>query len=484
MNVIANRWSEASRSKGQREKRCHVTGRRPTCAPSRGANHLSTSTTLMEKGRLYHCDVCSSDCTNRIRIKCAICLDYDLCVPCFAAGSVTLDHKPWHDYQIIEQNTYPIFDEDWGADEELHLIQGCENFGLGNWQDVADHIGNRLKEEVDEHYTRVYLESTEYPLPEMNKDFSGVSAASFLQRRKERLQRRKNMPLPPPKVKPSASVPLCHEIQGYMPGRLEFDHEAENDAETTIKDMIFDPDDTAGDIELKLTILDIYNSRLTTRAERKRVLLENKLLDYRRNISNDKRKSKEEKELLKKVNALIRIVSSDDFEHLCADLLTELRCRMRIHQLQNWRRNGITSQEDGLRFEKDKLIRQSHYQRMGNGAGLAARSSSGLTSLANRKNTPQPEYRPKISTSNSRAPLDISHATDFELLSPGEKTLCLTLRILPQPYLAIKNQLMKEAIKNNGMLKKKDARQFLKIDVNKASKIYEFFVQMGWCSPG
>lgn len=447
----------------------------------------TTFTVIMEKGRLYHCDVCSSDCTNRIRIKCAICTDYDLCVPCFASGSSTLDHKPWHDYQIIEQNTYPIFHKEWGADEELLLIQGCETLGLGNWQDIADHIGNRLKEEVAQHYNEIYLELDEYPLPEMSKDFSDILAAQFLLQRKKRLEERRNMPLPPPKLKPAASVPLCHEIQGYMPGRLEFDHEAENEAEVPIKDMIFDPDDSAGDIELKLTVLDIYNLRLTTRAERKRALIANNLLEYRKNIANDKRKSKEEKELMRKINAYIRIMTPRDFDEFSADILTELRCRMRIQQLQNWRRNGITTMEDGSKYEKDKLIRQAHYQRMGSGSGLAARNTAAQIALANgtRKiSTPQPEYKPKINTSNARAPLDISHATDFELLSPEEKQLCSTLRILPKPYLAIKSQLIKEAVKNNGMLKKKDARLFLKIDVNKASKIYEFFVQMGWCTQG
>lgn len=442
----------------------------------------------MEKSRLYHCDVCSSDCTNRIRIKCAICTDYDLCVPCFASGSSTLDHKPWHDYQIIEQNTYPIFDRNWGADEELLLIQGCETFGLGNWADIADHIGHRSKEEVGEHYKQIYLESEEYPLPEMNKDFSDILPQQFLQERKRRLDERKNIPLPPPKLKPSASVPLCHEVQGYMPGRLEFDHEAENEAEVPIKDMIFDPEDSAGDIELKLTILDIYNLRLTTRAERKRVLIANGLLDYRKNIAADKRKSKEEKEYLRKINAFVRIMTPQDFEEFAADILTELRCRIRIQQLQNWRRNGITSLEDGNKYEKDKLIRQAHYQRMGNGSGLAARTVAAQQMAASngirKPSTPQPEYKPKINTSNARAPLDISNATDFELLSPEEKQLCSTLRILPKPYLAIKSQLMKESIKNNGVLKKKDARLFLKIDVNKASKIFEFFVQMGWCTQG
>lgn len=441
------------------------------------------------KGRLFHCDVCSVDCTNRIRIKCAICPDYDLCVPCFSSGATSADHKPWHDYQIIEQNTYPIFDKDWGADEELALIQGCETLGLGNWQDIADHVGNRSKDEVAQHYCDVYLYSKDYPLPEMDKGFGDITPSEFLEQRKKRLEARKNLPLPPPKAKPPASVPLCHEIQGYMPGRLEFDHEAENEAEIPVKDMIFDPNDKASDIELKLTILDIYNSRLTTRAERKRILLLNNLLDYRKNISADKRKSKEEKELQKRINAFIRVLTPEDFEQFSKDILTELRCRMRISQLQNWRRNGILNIEDGNKFEKDKLIRAAHYQRMGNGS-LNARtsylngSSGSATPSGVRKlgHSPQPDFKPKAAP--SRAPLDISHAADFELLSNEEKQLCSTLRILPKPYIAIKNQLMKEAIKNNGVLKKKDARQSLKIDVNKASKIYEFFVQMGWCSQG
>ncbi|ODV80987.1 transcriptional adaptor 2 [Suhomyces tanzawaensis NRRL Y-17324] len=459
------------------------------------------------KGKHFHCDVCSSDCTNRVRIQCAICADYDLCVPCFTSGQATGDHKPWHDYHVIEQNTYPIFDAEWGADEELLLIQGCENFGLGNWQDIADHIGNRSKEEVAKHYFDVYLNSPTYPLPDMdNHSFDNITPLEFMKQRKVRLEERRNMPLPPPKAKPVASVPLCHEIQGYMPGRLEFDYEAENDAEIPVKDLIFDPDDLMADIELKLTILDIYNSRLTTRAERKRVLILNNLLEYRKNISIDKRKSKEEKELLRKINAFIRILSPEDFNSFSNDMLNELRCRMRIQQLQNWRRHGITTIEDGNKFEKDKLIRAAHYQRMGHGP-LGARHSnsatpgasgmgSGLSSGAlaagggsmgmngHRKaySSPQPEFKPKIG--NARAPLDILHAADFDLLSNEEKQLCATLRILPKPYLAIKNQLMKEAVKNNGILKKKDARQALKIDVNKASKIYEFFVQMGWCSQG
>jgi transcriptional adapter 2-alpha len=36
-----------------------------------------------------------------------------------------------------------------------------------------------------------------------------------------------------------ASAPTNHEVAGYMPGRLEFEHEVDNDAEVVIKDMEF-----------------------------------------------------------------------------------------------------------------------------------------------------------------------------------------------------------------------------------------------------
>lgn len=141
----------------------------------------------------------------------------------------------------IEQHAYPIFTEDWGADEELLLIEGAEMQGLGNWQDIADHIGGRSKEEVGEHYKEVYLDSPDYPLPPMKRKFD-ITAAEFAANKKERLDKRRNMPtaLPVPKQKPTASVPACHEVQGFMPGRLEFETEHENEAEMAVKDMVFD----------------------------------------------------------------------------------------------------------------------------------------------------------------------------------------------------------------------------------------------------
>lgn len=48
---------------------------------------------------------------------------------------------------------------------ELLLLEGLTLQGLGNWQAVAEHIGTRTKEEVEQHYNAVYINSPNWPLP-------------------------------------------------------------------------------------------------------------------------------------------------------------------------------------------------------------------------------------------------------------------------------------------------------------------------------
>ncbi|AEY97306.1 FAER318Cp [Eremothecium gossypii FDAG1] len=430
----------------------------------------------------FHCDICSSDCTNRVRISCAVCPEYDLCVPCFSQGLYNGNHRPYHDYRIIETNSYPILCDDWGADEEQALIKGAQTLGLGNWQDIADNIGSREKEEVYEHYVKYYLKSDFYPIPDITKDIR-VPQEAFLEERKRRIERFREKPLQPPR-KPLASVPSCHEVQGFMPGRLEFETEFENDAEGPVKDMVFEPDDQPLEIEVKLAILDIYNSRLTTRAEKKRLLFENNLMDYRRLQSIDKKRSKEAKELYNRIKPLARIMSPQDYEEFSKDVLEELRCRTRIAQLQEWRMNGITTLEAGLKYERDKLTRIQTLERFGSsiyGSSAQANSNRYRASAAHRTAS---EFSQNYSDCGNRKKAittgDIQHGADFGLLSPEEQQLCIQLKIMPKPYIAIKEVIFRALLRTGGMLKKKHCRELLNIDQAKANKIYEFFSSQNW----
>lgn len=45
------------------------------------------------------------------------------------------------------------------------MVEGTSVKGLGNWQAIAEHIGTRTKDEVEQHYNSVYIDSPNWPIP-------------------------------------------------------------------------------------------------------------------------------------------------------------------------------------------------------------------------------------------------------------------------------------------------------------------------------
>ncbi|TKA72824.1 hypothetical protein B0A49_05291 [Cryomyces minteri] len=505
-----------------------------------------------EGGVKYVCDVCSADTTSTVRIRCAnpACTDYDLCVTCFADGKSSRDHDPrTHSFQVIEQHSIPIFTEDWGADEELLLLEGAETYGLGSWADIADHIGGyRTKGEVEEHYINTYINSSKFPLPERASPddrtlVDSVPREEFQARKKRRIEERKeaakNASPAAPKQKPVASVPSCHEVQGYMPGRLEFETEYFNEAEEAVQHMQFDPGDgrnpRTGELEpeteLKMTVMDIYNNRLTARVERKKVIFEHQLLEYRKNMANDKKRTKEERELFNKAKPFARMMQHDDFEVLSSDLEYEHALRHAISQLQDWRQVKVGDLKAGEKYETEKALRAARPTPVGSFDRFAATNriakplapvetstaTSALTSTelpvrlqhgshtppesvspaagkpadrvltvgtGNGTLTPQ-SHRAKFTIQplpNNAQPLKLTtdNAPDLHLLTSNERDVCAVLRLQPKPYTAIKEAVLKEAMRQGGSLKKKAVREICRIDANKGARLFDFFVWSGW----
>ncbi|XP_028754929.1 transcriptional adapter ADA2b isoform X1 [Neltuma alba] len=120
------------------------------------------------KKALYHCNYCNKDITGKIRIKCAMCPDFDLCIECFSVGAEVTPHKSNHPYRVMDNLSFPLICPDWNADDEILLLEGIEMYGLGNWAEVAEHVGTKNKEACIEHYRNVYLNSKTFPLPDMS----------------------------------------------------------------------------------------------------------------------------------------------------------------------------------------------------------------------------------------------------------------------------------------------------------------------------
>ncbi|KAJ6103607.1 Transcriptional adapter 2 [Penicillium sp. IBT 16267x] len=514
-----------------------------------GVIRKKTASRGTEAGTKFHCDVCSADVTSTVRISCAHpnCHEYDLCVPCFAAGEKSKNHDPSsHPFQVIEQNSVPIFQEDWGADEELLLLEGAEIYGLGSWADIADHIGGyRSKDEVRDHYIDTYVNSSNFPLPDRADpdDHSlqdAIPKEEFQTRKKRRIEERKEAakaaPPTTPKQKPTASVPACHEVQGYMPGRLEFETEFLNDAEEAVQHMAFEPGAGIGpngemdaENELKMTVVDIYNSRLTARTERKKILFEHNLLEYRKNTALEKKRSKEERDLLNKAKPLARMMNRKDFDELNTGLEYEHNLRLAIAQLQQWRQMGIGDLKAGEKYEQDKqqraqrLLPQGSFDRFAS-ARPKQNQIPETPTAAIQLTTPELPLRLQSAANPHKLPdlidvtpndfdqfllgdaappppaktkyvvqplsgvspwkLDNEGAADLHLLTKEEAEVCNMLRLMPKPYLVVKETMLKEAMKQGGNLKKKDARAICKIEGTKTSRIYDFMVHSGWINKG
>ena len=539
--------------------------------PGMGVIKKKNSARATEGGVKFICDVCSIDITStvrntklsaeairahttpQVRIHCAdpACKDYDLCVPCFSHGQTSRDHKPaTHSFQVIEQHSVPIFHDEWGADEEALLLEGAEMYGLGSWADIADHIGGfREKDEVRDHYITTYVDSPNFPLPEhaSPRDRELVDRyprETFQANKKRRIEERKdlakNTTQAQPKQKPTSSVPSCHEVQGYMPGRLEFEVEHLNEAEDAVQHMQFEPgegyDPTTGELDpemiLKMTVMNIYNSKLNARVDRKKFIFEHELLEYKRNTAIEKKKSKDERDLFNKAKPFARLMTRDDFEVFTKDLEYELNLRQAIGQLQEWRLMQIGDLKSGEKYEHEKAQRAAriatqnsyerfatskpikaptgpetnhtvatltgaelplrtpqesqtpHQQSMVNGTGERDKKPlADGTGTANTMSTPVAQ-RPKFSIQpiNNLTPMKLNNENgpDLHLLTTDERDICSHLRIMPKAYNAMKDSVLREAEKHNGLLKKKVVKEICRIDSTKGGKLFDFFVHCGW----
>ncbi|KAM0712045.1 hypothetical protein Q7P37_011139 [Cladosporium fusiforme] len=491
-------------------------------------------------GVKFICNVCSNDITSTVRIRCRSneCTDYDLCVTCFSQGEHNQKHDPrTHAYNVIEPHSIPIFDEGWGADEELLLLEGAETYGLGSWADVADHIGNfREKDEVRDHYIKTYLDSAKFPLPERASPndttlSDSIPREEFQARKKRRIEERKeaiaaSQITGPAQQKPTSSVPSCHEVAGYMPGRLEFETEHLNEAEEAVQHMQYSPDEGYNpatgtlepELDLKMVVMGVYNDRLTARTDRKRVIFNHRLLDYRKNTAIDKKRTKEQRELHHRLKPFARMMSHPDFVSISEDIEKEHNLRAAITQLQDWRRMRVSTLAAGEKYESEKAARQARTnQQIGQFDRLASSirgnrqaqaphetpqavtdyttkdipvrlTPSNPTAPANGTNgglaTP-PMLSPKSRASLQPVPtitpitLNGENAPDLQLLNSAEKDLCAKLRLQPKAYQAIKENIFREAMKEGGKLKKKNVRELSHIDTTKGGRIFEFMLEEG-----
>jgi len=396
---------------------------------------------------------------------------------------------------------FPLFVEEWGADEELLLLEGIEMYGLGNWGDVADHVGTKTAPSCKEHYFGSYIEVLTFPLPDMSKV---LTTSETLQQRngfqslekedsewgldddqdKKDSSKTKKQQLPEeqPITGHTSAGYAYPELANWMPLRGDFETEHENDAEIMLMDLAFNDDDSQADIEVKLRLIENYNRKLDDRIKRKKFIVDYGLLDYKK----DKKKSKEEKEIFDRLRPFLRVMSKEEHDGFITGLLAEKQLRRRIEELKKYRKFGIHTLSEAQEFdeEREEKKRRDEHGRKRDTSGYLYQDRSGIRSnrlltksWGDKSLAEKQQAKPKLRKQGT--PLDISNSSGFELLSEKEKELCSNLRLYPSQYMVIKETLLRESLRQ-GFLKKAIARQLIKIDVNKTSRIFDFFESNGW----
>ncbi|KAK9839318.1 hypothetical protein WJX81_007715 [Elliptochloris bilobata] len=165
----------------------------PSTAPKqykrkRGAQPQPADHPRLSERALYHCNYCQKDISNTVRIKCAVCPDFDLCLECFSVGAEVTPHASSHAYRVVDSLTFPLFHPDWGADEELLLLEAVDMYGPGNWKDVFRHVGTKSEADCKAHYLSVYVGSPAFPEPMPAPEMAGVDPMQMAKERQRARQ--------------------------------------------------------------------------------------------------------------------------------------------------------------------------------------------------------------------------------------------------------------------------------------------------------
>ncbi|KAG9299474.1 hypothetical protein G9A89_009427 [Geosiphon pyriformis] len=89
--------------------------------------------------------------------------------------------------------------------------------------------------------------------------------------------------------------------------------------------------------------------------------------------------------------------------------------------------------------------------------------------------------RPNVSWKSG--PLSIEHLPHYEELHPNEAYVASVLRLTPVQYINAKHSLITAKVRYDTRFlpfRKSDAQKLLRIDVNKASKLWEYFNELKW----
>ncbi|XP_054281115.1 transcriptional adapter 2B-like isoform X2 [Macrosteles quadrilineatus] len=304
----------------------------------------------------YRCSHCQYK-IDGLRVRCATCSDFEMCLQCFTNGAEIGPHRNDHPYQFVDSVALDVFGDrsGWSALEELNLLNAIEHYSFGNWKDIAQHIGTRNADEAREEYINRFLEGSigqaTWPtvqhlrpvLRDLVGEDDGPLAGTVVSN------------LPPLDIRAQEAQQL-----DYYPLRDDFEIEYDNMAETLVSGLtLVSGEDDDLDIALKLTQVDMYTMHLRERERRHRVLRDFQLISKFFRNKERKRISKDERAFKEKLLPFCKYHTSQEHEQFMEYAMAQRKLSRRLAELLRYRRFGLKQFEELPTFEKERIIRQS-----------------------------------------------------------------------------------------------------------------------------
>lgn len=517
--------------------------RKKSAASGENIESLSAGPGTSEgKRALYHCNYCNKDITGRIRIKCGVCSDFDLCIECFSVGAEVHPHKSGHRYRVMDILSFPLICPEWNADEEMLLLEGIEMYGMCNWAEVAEHVGTKTKEACIEHYRNAYLNSPHFPIPDMthvvgkNRNELLAMAKGHFDDKRGELQLKEESLFSPSRVKvedsyksgPSGRLPstslaenfsgakvkasnMAHikdqgdllKMEDHMSGR-SFGGNKPKSAKIeapslpdsggyNAKRQEFDPE---YDNDAEQLLADMEFKETDTEEEhdlKLRVLrIYSKRLDERkrrkdfildRNILHPspfrKELSQEEKDLCRRYDIFMRFHSKEEHEELLKTVVSEYRILKRIQELKEARAAGCRSSTEADRYLEQKRREAEDGASLKESYQAGPSSQESLSVPVSSDSFGTYSNTPSAVQANStQTDMDIVSFSAANCLSEFEKQLCREIRLAPPDFLKLQAEMTIQFMIGN-LSNKSDAYSFFQVDRTKIDRVYDLLLKKG-----
>ncbi|KYN40632.1 Transcriptional adapter 2-alpha [Trachymyrmex septentrionalis] len=420
------------------------------------------------------CRVCRSSLVEPY-IRCAMCINVEICPLCFAKGCEIDEHKNDHNYVIIK-NEFPLIEgSNWTAKQELELLRVLQQCGFGNWIDVGRRMHRKSATECKMHYLQHYIDNQTLPnLPKIEENKTSLFGCEPI----PYMHKLQDLEEPPRFASNTSNSRL---LAGYNAARSDFEVNFDNHAESLISELEFNdfqPGDDTYELgqALQAAMVQAYNNRLKERKRRHRIIRQHGLIALRKVISSIQRyENTITRPLAERLLIFMQLVDGIKFDFLMEGLHRVGELKNHINKLLEFRQNGLKHFHSVPMFQKLSKLRQEYErerkQYLNNPEynwrnvlpDNVVSCNSPILGNTQRKTAP---------------PLAIKGLPGYEKLNVDEKELCSVVRVMPANYLDFKHLLITES-KKNGYLRLAHARILLKIDVNKTRKIYDFLVEKG-----